>query len=147
MSIRPATVWVLSCDAPRCIRLAVPATLRTAQREKDRRALHLSHTVDAFTTAETEGWVREIRGYTDWAYYCPDHTNVPARPQPIRARAGSDQPRTIEKKESTVDRAREETTRTTESEEIAQQALDLQRPSFPDRDSYCRPPKNETEDR
>lgn len=92
MSVRATTVWVITCDADDCNRLAVPTKLAGSHRDARRRALHLSHAVDAFNTAEAEGWVREIRGYADWAHYCPDHANVPARPQPIRARAGSDQP-------------------------------------------------------
>lgn len=84
MNPRPATVWVLTCAAPGCPRLAVPATLRTTQREKGHRALHLSHAVDAFTTAENEGWVREMLGYAQWAHYCLDHTDLPEHPEPIR---------------------------------------------------------------
>ncbi|WP_435110200.1 hypothetical protein [Nocardiopsis synnemataformans] len=84
MSIRSATVWVITCDAPDCLRLAVPAALRSEQHEKDRRALHLSHTVDAFTAAHEAGWVTEMQSADVWKQYCPAHVDVPSRPRPIR---------------------------------------------------------------
>lgn len=84
MSVRTATIRVITCDTPDCNRIAVPAQLAGWHRDAHRRALHLSHAVDAFTTAEAEGWVRQTRGYGDFAYYCPDHKDFPERPEPIR---------------------------------------------------------------
>lgn len=84
MTVRRATVWVLECDAPGCLKLATPAELRSEQQERGRRALSLSHPVDAFTAAEEAGWVTEPRFSTDWTYYCPRHVDVPDRPQRIR---------------------------------------------------------------
>lgn len=84
MSVRSATVWVIACDHPTCLKLAVPAQLRPEQREKDRRALHLSHAVDAFTTASEAGWVTEPAGGNRWKHYCPAHTDVPGWSRPIR---------------------------------------------------------------
>ena len=84
MTVRRATVWVLECDAPGCLKLATPSALRDEMREKARRALSLSHPVDAFTAAEEAGWAREPQGGEDWKYYCPRHVDVPARPQPMR---------------------------------------------------------------
>ncbi|MCP3017334.1 hypothetical protein NGM33_28785 [Nocardiopsis dassonvillei] len=82
MSIRRATVWVIACDAPDCLKLAIPASLRAEQHEKNRRALYLADTVDAFTTAEQNGWVTD--GWPDFHLYCPDHAHVPESPRPIR---------------------------------------------------------------
>lgn len=84
MSVRTATIRVITCDTADCNRIAVPAQLAGWHRDAHRRALHLSHAVDAFTTAEAEGWVRQVRGYGEFAYYCPDHADVPERPEPIR---------------------------------------------------------------
>ena len=94
MSVRTATIRVITCDTADCNRIASPAKLTSWHRDAHRRALHLSHAVDAFTTAEAEGWVRQVRGYGEFTYHCPDHADAPERPEPIRG-ARTEPARTI----------------------------------------------------
>lgn len=84
MTLRPSTVWVITCDGPDCQRLAVPAQLDSWHRDAHKRAMHLSHAIHAFTAAHEAGWVTERQDGAKWKQYCPDHADIPTRPSPIR---------------------------------------------------------------
>ena len=91
MSVRQATVSVLDCDAPNCIRLATPTTLRQEKQAGARRAIRVGWNIDAFRAAGDAGWVQEPRANGTWPTYCPDHADIPTHPRPIRPSASEPQ--------------------------------------------------------
>lgn len=76
MSLRRATAWVLACDAPECLAIAVPAIEQNTMHPSEHRSRHmvLNTNPQAFAAAREAGWV--TGGLPDWEYYCPTHAHL-----------------------------------------------------------------------